>query len=247
MMSRVSLDSHHQISSGAPTPDGASGATRERAGFPGTPDSPPATRAAGRTWKDPRLLVGIAIVAASVLLGARLLAAADDTVVVWSVRRDLPAGSAVGTTDLERVHLRFGTPELAARYLSASDPVPGGTVVARDIAAGELLPRSALGASDQADLAEVPIPVPSEAVPATLHSGEVVDVWVTPETANGDAPRAVRVLEQVRVVAVPSDGSALGPSATRQVLVGLPAGEQSGLATALAQLSAGRAVIVRRD
>ena len=34
---------------------------------------------------DPRLWVGVAIVAVCVVAGARLLAAADDTVAVWAV------------------------------------------------------------------------------------------------------------------------------------------------------------------
>jgi hypothetical protein len=54
------------------------------------------------------------------------------------------------------------------------------------------------------------------------------------------------VLHQVHVVAAPRDATALGPSATRQVVVGLPADDEGVLASALARLSAGTAVIVRR-
>ena len=35
-------------------------------------------------WRDPRLWIGVVLVAASVVAGARLLAAADDTVQVWA-------------------------------------------------------------------------------------------------------------------------------------------------------------------
>ena len=40
-------------------------------------------------WRDPRLWIGIAIVAVSVVAGARLLAAADDSVTVWAAAADL--------------------------------------------------------------------------------------------------------------------------------------------------------------
>jgi hypothetical protein len=222
------------------------GAAQERFPAAGPPESPLATTARARTWRDPRLLVGLAIVAVCVLLGARLLASADDTISVWSVRHDMPAGSVITAADLQRQELRFDSAALAARYVSATDPVPDGTVLAREVAAGELLPRAALAADTPEDLVEVPIALASEAVPATLRSGELVDVWVTREDASGELRPAVRVLEQVRVMALPQNGGALGPSATRQVVIGIPAEDESVVATALGQLSGGTPLIVRR-
>lgn len=244
-MSPVKTASHQQFQHGAPVANG-SGPARERSATAGAPQSPVAARATRRTWKDPRLLVGITIVAVSVLLGARLLATADDTVTVWSVRSDVPAGTPITAEDLQGAQLRFGSPELAGRYLPADSPLPEGAVLTRDLAAGELLPRDAVGDGGTVDLVEVPIALPADAVPATLRAGELVDVWVTPKAEAGEAPRALLVLEQVRVTAVPRSTSALGPSSTQQVVVGLPVDEQSRLAGALAQLSEGSAVIVRR-
>jgi hypothetical protein len=189
--------------------------------------------------------VGVAIVAVCVLLGARLLAAADDTVAVWSLREDVPAGTTITASQLERVDLRFGSADVAARYLSAGQPLPEGMVLTREVAAGELLPRAALGAGAATAVVEVPVAVPSEAVPASVRAGEVVDVWVTPD-GDGGVTRAVLVLEGVRVVSAPRSGSALGPSTTRQVVVGVPADEQGVLASALARLATGSAVLVKR-
>lgn len=242
MMWVVNAARHPHMSAGAPT--GAGTAVLSKEGST-APVSPPARRLTRPTWRDPRLVVGLVIVAVSVLLGARLLAGADDTVTVWSAGTDLPEGSVVEPQDLERSQVRFTSDDLAARYLSAAD-LPRGMVLLRDVAAGELLPRAALGSGTGEQLAELPIALASDAVPAGLRAGELVDVWVTPPAEGELERRAVRVLEQVRVVAAPQSASALGPSSTRQVVVGVPGDEDDLLARALAQLSDGTAVIVRR-
>lgn len=245
MMSCVNAARHPHVPAGAPT--GAGGSTRvlDPATGRGVPDSPPARRHRRPSWRDPRLLVGLALVSGSVLLGARLLAAADDTVQVWAAEGHLAAGDALVAADLTAADVRFTREEQAARYLPA-DAVPEGLVLARDVAAGELLPRAALTEREGEPLAELPIAVASEAVPTGLHPGELVDVWVTPAGTAEEGRRAVRVLEQVRVVAAPRSSSALGPATTRQVVVGVPGDDDDLLARALAELSGGTAVLVRR-
>ena len=109
---------------------------------PERPDTAPAaTRSRPPGWRNPRLLLGLVLVAASVVLGARLMATADDTVPVWALARDLPAGATVSSADLESRNVRFPDGATADAYLSASDPVPSGARLARAVSAGELLPR----------------------------------------------------------------------------------------------------------
>lgn len=212
----------------------------------GAPPSPPARRVHRPSWRDPRLLVGLAIVAVSVLLGVRLLAAADDTTTVWSAAADLAAGQAVDPGDLESVEVRFGSADLAARYLPAT-ALPPGSVLLADVSSGEMLPRGALGEGAAEDVAELPISLSAESVPVGLEAGRLVDVWVTPaDTAAGRAREAVRVLESVPVVAAPESAGALGPSMTRQVVVAVPVEEQAVIARALAALAEGTVVLVGR-
>jgi hypothetical protein len=244
MMSGVNLASQTTSRARVAAAPAASTATDNAAAA--APPSPPARRMSARSWKDPRLVVGVGLVAVSVLVGARVLAAADDTVAVWSVRADLPAGATVEAEDLVREDVRFASPGMAARYVSAAAPLPDGMVLTRDVTADELLPRASLTSDAAPELVEVPVALASDAVPATLRTGELVDVWVTPDQPGGEVSRAVRVLEQVRVVAAPRGGGALGPSATRQVVVGLPAEAEGRLGSALAKLAAGSAVMVRR-
>jgi hypothetical protein len=199
-----------------------------------------------RSWRDPRLLFGIAIIAVSVLTGARVLGSADDTVAVWAVRADVAAGTVLRAGDVERQRVRFPDAEVAARYVPAADALPDGALAGHALRAGELLPRSALDTTRTESLAEVPLAVPADAVPATLRAGALVDVWVTPVRGAGAAPpAATRVFEEVRVVALPEAAAALGPSTTRQVIIGVAQADRR-LAAALAQLADGTAVVVKR-
>lgn len=208
-----------------------------------------ATRSRRPGWRNPRLLLGVLLVAGSVVLGARLLAAADDTVGVWAVRRDLPVGAALGAGDLERRQIRFPDEQTADRYLAATDALPDSATLSRPVAAGELLPRSAFAEHQAADLVEVPISILSDDLPATVRQGSVVDVWVAPKVSAvaADRVRAVRVLRDVVVVAVPHTSDGFAPQSTRQVIVGVPAAHAAGLGTALGGVSDGRVVIARKS
>jgi hypothetical protein len=199
-------------------------------------------------WRNPRLVVGLVLVAGSVLLGARMLAAADDTVGVWAVTRDLPAGAALDASDLERRQVRFPDEDTADGYLAVTDDVPQGATLERPVSGGELLPRSAFAEKRQADLVELPLSVVSDDLPATVRQGSVVDVWVAPKVSGVSAARvkAVLVLSDVVVVAVPRTADSLAPQSTRQVIVGVPADSAQDVGTALGGIADGRVVVARK-
>ncbi len=210
-------------------------------------DVPPATRHHRPGWRDPRILVGLVIVAASVLVGVKVLAAADDSVGVWAVRSDLPAGTRVDDAEVERVQIRFDSSVDADRYLSADAALPDDAVLARAVGSGELLPREALAGADQA-LVEVPVSVELDEVPATVREGSVIDVWVTPQTATtaDKLADADLVLDDVVVVKAPSPEDSLAPTGTRQIIVGVTRDQAAELGPALGRTSAGRVVITRQ-
>lgn len=210
--------------------------------------APPAQRSRRPGWRNPRLLLGLLLVAGSVVVGARLMAAADDTVGVWAVARDLPAGATLGQGDLERRAIRFPDAPTADSYLAAEDDLPAGTTLNRDLAAGELLPRAAVAEEAGPELVEVPISVAVDDLPATVRQGSVVDIWVAPKVAavGGPKPTAAPVLTEVVVVAVPRASSTLAPESTRQVIVGVPADRSDLVGKALGAISDGRVVVARR-
>lgn len=197
------------------------------------------------------MAVGVVLVAACALLGATLLGGSDDTVGVWAARRAMNAGESVSADDLVRRDVRFADQHDADTYLSADTPLPSGATLVRAVGAGELVPRGALGAAGSQALTEVPLSVDSEAVPSTLRVGAVVDVWVTPDRpadASGpvdgsDAPRSVLVFDDVAVLSAPRTGSSLGPTATRQVIVGVAEDQRSRLPTSLAALAGGSVLL----
>lgn len=209
--------------------------------------APPAARAQPPGWRDPRLVLGVLIVAACVLLGARVLAGADDTVAVWGARHDLPAGSTLARDDLTVVRVHFAD-DGAAAYLPASvDPDPGSTLT-RDLTAGEMVPRSAVTSDAGPALVEVPLSVAPDDLPASVRRGATVDVWVTPTVpgTGDDRVRARLALDDVLVVAVPASADSLAPRTTQQVIVGVETDRADDLADALGLIADGRVVLTRQ-
>lgn len=216
---------------------------------PGLPGSPAASRRRRTPWKDPRLFVGVALVAASALLGAALLGGGDSGVGVWATRTALTEGQALAAGDLVRREVGFAAQRDADRYLTADKPLPEGATVTRDVGAGELLPRSALRTGTSEPLIQVPLSVAPTAVPVTVRVGSVVDVWVVPDVTasaprESDAgPTARRVLPDVTVLHLSRAAGPLGAGAERQVIVGLGPDLEAALPAALGSMATGSVVL----
>lgn len=219
-------------------------------GIPGG-QVPPAVRTSSPGWRDPRLWVGVALVAASVLVGSRVLASADDTVQVWAVARDVAPGEPLDRGDLEAQRLRFADADQLGGYYEVGTDLPDDLTLSRPLGAGELLPRAAVGAADDADTVTVSLAVSPLRVPSGVGAGSVVDVYVTGDGADtvtggdsGDGGAAAPVadagdpvLDDVRVVAAPS-GDELGPGgADLKVELAVPDDEVPGLYALLGGLT----------
>lgn len=203
--------------------------------------SPAAIRARRPSWRDPRLVVGLALVCISVLVGARVLAASDDTVAVLAARDSLVAGQRLDADDLTQVRLRFASDEDADRYLAAGEQLAEGAVLLRPIGPGELVPRAALS-TEPDGLVEVPLSVDPGRVPASVRAGSVVDVWVA---GDGEGSRrSERLLSEVSVLSVSRAGG-LGAGGLRQVVVGVPSDDESAVDQVVGRLD-GSLVVVRR-
>jgi hypothetical protein len=211
-----------------------------------TTSSPPADRPRRARWRDPRLVVGIALVALCALLGARFLGGSSDTVAVWAVRGTMPEGRPVTTGDLVRRDVRFADQADADRYVSADSDLPQGATLARAVGAGELLPRAALATSPDQAVVEVPMAVDTQSVPATVGVGSTVDVWVTPDKSGAAPGRSVLVFDDVPVISVQRSTTSLGPTSTQQVIVGIGQDQQARLPSSIAALASGSIVLTAR-
>jgi hypothetical protein len=210
----------------------------------GIADAPSAARAGRPGWRDPRLWIGVALVAASVVAGAKLLGGADDTIEVWVAAADLAEGQPLTEGDLAARRVRFDDGADVERYLKVGDELPDDATLARAVGDGELVPAAALGAPDE-DLLEVPIWAPSDAIPASVVAGSTVDVWVTPVSGEG-AAGARLVLDDVVVIAAPRTEESFSPTGNRQVLVGVRDGDDPGIGLALAAAKDNRVAIIRQ-
>lgn len=158
-------------------------------------------------WKDPRLIVGIVLVVASVLMGAVLVSRLSETTSVLVARSAIVPGDPISTDDLVAVELRLG--EHTDQYLGGVDAVPEGSVALRTIQAGELVPMSAIGQSDEVQLRPVVIPVDA-AVAESVVPGATVELWRTAPTTKDGAEVRAEMLVPDAVVRRIDEGSTLG-------------------------------------
>ncbi|NHC13022.1 hypothetical protein [Motilibacter deserti] len=183
--------------------------------------APSAARLPRARWLDARFVVGVLLVLGSVVAGARVVAAADDTVAVWAVRHDVAANAALAAADLEPRRVRIEG--RLDRYVPASVD-PEGLLATRPVAEGELLPVAAVVRGTARDYRAVPVAVtPASVVGLDEHS--LVDVYVvSEEDADGAAAQAAEVPDEGSAQArdVPAARAAARPVPLAPVLQGVP-------------------------
>jgi hypothetical protein len=203
---------------------------------PDTSSSPQAARLVRSRWLDPRLVTGLLLMLGSVVLGTRVIAAADDTVPVLVAATDLAPGQSLTTTMVET--RQVGLAE-SLEGLYHTGQVGDGYVVVRPVSAGELLPRSAVAVVTDTDAVRyVTVAVPATEVPVGLGPAAVVDVWRAPPE-QGDDRTAGRLLADVSVTAVDSGSGGLGGSGgVARVTLAVAADTRADLDQAVAGLVA---------
>lgn len=191
--------------------------------------SPVAGRLRRPGWKDPRLLVGILLIAIAVVGVSALVQDADRTAAYYSAVTTITPGTALTHDDLTVVHVRVAD----GVYVPVDEQqAPWGKVVTRVVESGELVPASAL--DDAALFAARPVavvatsPVSEEIVP-----GSPVDVWVTTTDEHGE-PASSLVGAQLVVTQVVREDGAFAASRAPTVYVLVPSDEIQPFLEALA-------------
>jgi hypothetical protein len=207
----------------------------------GTVASPKGRRLARARWRDHRLLIGVLLVISCIVIGARVVAAADRSRAWVSVRSDLPAGHVLTATDLKLTSGRL-VPAAAGHYYEAAalDRLVG-QQLDRPVAAGELLGRGAISLGPRAPSRVVPLVVKAGRLPQ-LRAGDRVDVYVLSRAADGGAAGG----KEVRVAAAAEflDQQELSAGSDVSVQVRVPA---SAAAPLVAASQSERLDVVRVD
>ena len=208
--------------------------------------SKPARNARRRFWFDPRFAIGLALVVAAVGGVYLIVSASDQTTAVFTARSALAVGDRVEAADLVPTQVRLGgTGDL---YVTPDRLPDDGLVVTRTIAAGELVPASAVGRTTGTEVTSVVVELTS-GLAANIGPGSVVDVWSArktdpntfgPPTVLVDQAAVVRLVEPTGLVAgggirtleilVPKDAVAavLESIANRDAIAVVPVNEPLG-------------------
>ncbi|TFC29836.1 hypothetical protein E3O53_13470 [Cryobacterium sp. TMT2-18-3] len=166
-----------------------------------------ARNARPRFWFDPRFAIGLVLVVAAVGGVYLIVSAADRTTAVFTARSALAVGDRVEASDLVATQVRLGvTGDL---YVTPDGLPDDGLVVTRTIAAGELVPASAVGSTAGTEVTSVVVELTS-ALASNIGPGSVVDVWSArktdpntfgPPTVLVDQAAVVRLVEPTGLVA----------------------------------------------
>ena len=168
------------------------------------------------SWKDPRLMVGILLVLASVAGVVYLIGSADRTTEVYAARDGIAVGEPVTPDNVVRVKVRLGDTE--QHYITASDGLPAGTVAVQRIAKDQLVPRASLGDVDQLNRKPVAIQI-EQSLPSQAGPGARVDVWVAQPDAKNGYSEPKLVLPGAEIAEVATGSTALGSSKTTVLMV----------------------------
>jgi len=138
-----------------------------------TAGRPPASTRT-RFWVDPRFVLGLVLVVASIVGVSVVVAGSDQSIAVYAARVPLAVGDHLDADDLVETRVRLiGADDL---YLTPARIPAEGLVVTRTITPGELVPASAVGTRSGEDVTSLVLDLRGR-LSTGLAAGSMVDVW----------------------------------------------------------------------
>jgi hypothetical protein len=190
------------------------------------PPSPAPKRLRAPRWLDLRLVAGVVLVLAAVLLGARVVSGARQTQRMLALTRDLAAGSTVQADDLTTVEVRLPADGV---YLADEDQVVG-RQLNRPLGKGELVPAAALETAT--GTTTISVPLQARDAPQ-LRRGQRIEVWLSTPTC-----RSAVLLADVTVQAVHAGSDAIGAGVGQDVVLSVSPALAGRVVAALADKDA---------
>lgn len=176
------------------------------------------------SWKDPRLLIGVLLVLASVAGVVAVVSYSSRTTQVWAASRDIGTGEVLTADAMHKVEVALN--DVNARYLPGSVDLRD-RIALSAVRKDELIPAGSIGSGDQLSKRRIAIKLDTP-LPAGARKGDAVDVWVAEaatvigaETKAG-SNRAIKVASGAELADLSQQGGAgigFGAGATIFVLV----------------------------
>lgn len=167
-------------------------------------------------WRDLRMVLGVVLLAASALLGMRVVASGPAADTIWVVDRDLPRGTVLAEGDLRQESV---VRSASVAGLSIDEPALG-QVLRSDVHRDQVLTAADIAVDAGSPPTRlISVPVDAMSLPP-LHRGDRVDLWSVPE-ADSPLATATLVLADVVVMSVVAEESA-GVSGEVPVVLAVP-------------------------
>lgn len=197
-----------------------------------------------RVWADPRFMIGLVLVLASVAGVAAIVVRAERTTTVYAAVDALIVGERIHAADLTRLNVRLdGAADL---YLTPARVPAEGVLVTRTVVAGELVPASAVGQVD-GELVTSLVVTLRGMLAGSVTAGSVVDVWAAPQENNARfAPPGILV-PGATVVRLVENSGMLGTTDAPMVEILVPKSAVSAVLEAIANDDAVSIVAVNSD
>lgn len=188
------------------------------------PPAPTPRRLTRPKWLNVRVVGGILLVIAAVVIGAKVIGASSQTTAVWAAEHDLASGTVIGAGDLTPLEVNLG--DTTGAYLSPGSGSPIGMTLVNPIAAGELLAASYVEPSGTGRVVAIGVE-PGNMPPGVAH-GSTIDLYLTTGSVAGSEAQAKTELIgrdiTVQSVTAPASGGLSGATSNRyQLSVLLPA------------------------
>lgn len=168
-------------------------------------------------WRDPRLLIGAILIVFSVLLTAWIVEQARSGEELYQLTQPIPAGQKITVQSLMMVKARTGS----NAYLQAGQ-LEDGAIATRSLAAGELLPRSAVSNNTELSRRQLVINI-SGRIPSTVEIGESVELWAITEADSArEQAQPQLVCEDAIVLKIMDSVGGLSASRSQGVEISVP-------------------------
>lgn len=186
------------------------------------------SRRSRSVWRDPRFLLGVALIIASVSLTTWIVNRATEGDELYRLNANIALGQPILTNQLVPVEART-TSDAYVRV----GALPEEAIATRSLSKGELLPTAAVSSTAQSGRRQVVIDVASR-IPSSVTIGDRVEIWsVRNESVIGEPAGEPIVLTREAVILTVTESEAgLGVEHLRSVEVSVPEADLARLLTA---------------